>query len=292
MEHVSGGLDERFWALAEQFLEFVSRETSLPMIVCDGEGIIRKSVVKSRLGTPHAGAQRILRGEVDEAFVSAEEAAANPNVKEGYSCPIVVEGRRVGTFGITGPLALARPLTRVAAQVLAVWLNDLAQQRRLREVADHAVGAVRDFGSRVDRAAADSERAAGQMTRASQEAAQKVGSTDDVVRRVQDIAQQSRMLSINGSVEATRAGNHGRAFGVIAREMLDLAEDARRAAGEIQTQLAEVRVAVCAIETAGAAALTSGRGQVETLREVRQKVESLQAAIAALVGAPGHTARA
>jgi methyl-accepting chemotaxis protein len=49
-----------------------------------------------------------------------------------------------------------------------------------------------------------------------------------VVRQVNDIAQQSRMLAINASVEATRAGDHGRAFGVIAREMLALVGSAAR----------------------------------------------------------------
>ena len=89
-------VDHEFWKLAARFVDFVHGETKLALIVCDEQGIIREAVVKARIGTPHAGAQRIVRGEVDEAFVTKEEAATNPAVKEGYNCPIVVGGRRLG----------------------------------------------------------------------------------------------------------------------------------------------------------------------------------------------------
>ena len=44
-------VDQEFWKLAARFVEFVYGETKLPLIVCDGQGIIREAVVKSRLGS-------------------------------------------------------------------------------------------------------------------------------------------------------------------------------------------------------------------------------------------------
>jgi sugar diacid utilization regulator len=135
--------DQDFWRLAARFVSFVNKETGLPLIVCDEQGVIREAVVRSRIGTTHAGAQRILRGEVDEAFVTAEEAARDPKMKEGYNCPIVLDGRRVGTFGIAGPMELSRPMARVAAAVLSSWLNELNGQRALADATAQVMDALR-----------------------------------------------------------------------------------------------------------------------------------------------------
>jgi PAS domain S-box-containing protein len=120
-------LDSRLLLLADRFLEFIESQTGCAAIVCDETGVIVRATVRSRIGNLHAGAQRILRNEVDEAAITAEDAKANPLVKEGMNCPIVVEGRRVGTFGIAGPLETTRPLARVASVVLASWLKDMQQ---------------------------------------------------------------------------------------------------------------------------------------------------------------------
>jgi PAS domain S-box-containing protein len=129
-------LEPRLVRLAEQFLEFVKRETGFDGIVCDEAGTIALATVRRRVGDAHVGAQKIVRHEADEYAVSRAEAAANPLIKEGVNLPIVIDGRRVGTFGIAGPLEITRPLARVAAAVLATWLKDM--QRAHRTEAYHA----------------------------------------------------------------------------------------------------------------------------------------------------------
>ncbi|MCM2333707.1 MAG: methyl-accepting chemotaxis protein, partial [Anaeromyxobacteraceae bacterium] len=215
--------DQDFWRLAARFVGFVNRETGLPLIVCDEQGVIREAVVKSRIGTSHAGAQRILRGEVDEAFVTAEEAARDPKVKEGYNCPILLDGERIGTFGIAGPLELSRPMARVAAAVLSSWLKELQRQRALSDATGQVMDALQALEGELGRAEDQARATAAQAREAAATAGERLGSADEALRGVQDLSQQSRMLAINASVEATRAGDGGRAFGIIAREMLTLA---------------------------------------------------------------------
>jgi carbohydrate diacid regulator len=103
-------LEERFLRIADRFLELIKRETGRNTIICDEHGIIVRSSIPSRVGDEHIGAKRIMRHEMDEYFVTAEEAAANPAVREGMNVPIVVGGRRVATFGIAGTPETSRPL--------------------------------------------------------------------------------------------------------------------------------------------------------------------------------------
>ena len=274
--------DQDYWKLAARFVDFLNRETGLGIIVCDDQGIIREAVVKSRVGTAHAGAQRILRGEVDEAFVTAEEAASDPKVKEGYNCPIVLDGRRVGTFGIAGQLELTRPLARVAATVVGSWLKELERQRALSAATGQVMAALQALTAELAVAQDQAGATRAQARAAAGAAIDRIASADEALRGVQDLSQQSRMLAINASVEATRAGDGGRAFGIIAREMLTLADDARAASNRIQGTLKDVGGAVKALDQAGQSSADETTRLVTTLGGVVQRLEGLRDAVAGL----------
>jgi hypothetical protein len=263
------GHDE-VWAIAESLLKRVHAETRLPMIICDAGGTIVKAVDRKRIGTKHAGAQRILAGQVDEIAVTAEEAAENPLVREGYSCPIVVEGARIGTFGVTGPLALTKPVARIAAMVLATWVLEAQRKRTVSETAAAVVGTVQALSSRLESMAKTSVAEVAALSGAAQRAAERLGTTDDAVASVHQVAIQSHILALNGTIEAARAGDQGAAFGVVAQALLGLAKDAGAAADQIRRSLGQVRTAV---KDASAAAERSARAATagaQTMREVEQ----------------------
>ena len=125
-------LSKKFWLIAEDIMQLIYKETGSPVIVYDENGIIRKAIDRSRIGTPHAGAQKILKGEVDEYAVTAAEASQNPFVREGYSCPILIDGVAVGCFGITGKLEVTKPLARVATMMITARLGEIKKQEALR----------------------------------------------------------------------------------------------------------------------------------------------------------------
>ncbi|MEL6450200.1 MAG: methyl-accepting chemotaxis protein [Pseudomonadota bacterium] len=73
-----------------------------------------------------------------------------------------------------------------------------------------------------------------QQERQRQEWAEKMRKeADDAVARIQTISQMVRLISLNASVEASRAGDAGKAFGVIAHEVKALSESIRASAGKV-----------------------------------------------------------
>ena len=61
--------------------------------------------------------------------------------------------------------------------------------------------------------------------------AREVGRVSEVVKALAD---QSHMLAINAAIEATRAGEHGKGFGVVARQMRELADQSIQATNQVR----------------------------------------------------------
>lgn len=72
------------------------------------------------------------------------------------------------------------------------------------------------------------------------ERAQAIG---DIITTVNEIAEQTNLLALNASIEASRAGEQGKAFGVVAAEVKLLAEQSKRATGQVRTILTEIQKA-------------------------------------------------
>ncbi|MBF0257421.1 MAG: response regulator [Desulfamplus sp.] len=125
-------IEKKLLELTEHFMDVVWSETGFPVLIYDQKGYIVRATDKSRIGNLHAGAEKIMLYMAEEYAVTAEEAASNPLVKEGFSCPIIINGERFAAFGITGQLNVVTPLARVAVRMFDSWVTNLQNQEQLK----------------------------------------------------------------------------------------------------------------------------------------------------------------
>lgn len=95
--------------IAQKIVEFINEKSGFPVIVCDDTGSIIADSAQRRIGVQHIGSRQILTTAIDSVAISAAEAEADVNgkIKEGFNIAIEVDGAKIGTFGIAGPLAIA-----------------------------------------------------------------------------------------------------------------------------------------------------------------------------------------
>jgi len=96
---------------------------------------------------------------------------------------------------------------------------------------------------------------------------QQVG---DIVEIVNDISDQSNLLAVNASIEAAKAGEHGRGFSVVATEVRRLAEQSKQNAQRIRAAIQKSEQGKRAIETARGAVQDLAAVLDETLDRARQ----------------------
>lgn len=108
----------------------------------------------------------------------------------------------------------------------------------------------------------------------------------EIIATVNDLAEQSNLLAVNAAIEATKAGEQGKGFVVVAQEIKSLAEQSKQATAQVRTILGDIQKATSAAVLAteqGTKAVDAGARQTtqagESIRLLADSVsESAQAA--------------
>lgn len=118
---------------------------------------------------------------------------------------------------------------------------------------EEASASLEEMATSIKQTAENSKRAetmAKQMADDASEGGRAVMQTAEAMKEVvekiaivQEIAMETRMLSLNATIEASRASEHGKAFSTVAAEVRQLADTTKTAAGDIR-QLSHASVEV------------------------------------------------
>lgn len=104
---------------------------------------------------------------------------------------------------------------------------------------------------------------------------QQVGEITTVVN---NIAQQSKMLALNASIEAAKAGEAGQGFAVVASEVKNLAEQSEQSTIQVQKILEDIRQAAekaVMVTEEGTKGVDRGTGLVEEAGEVVRSLSNV-----------------
>lgn len=101
----------------------------------------------------------------------------------------------------------------------------------------------------------------------------------EIISAVDDIAEQSNLLAVNASIEAAKAGEHGRGFTVVAQEIKTLADQSKQSTKQVRKILGDIQkatgTAVMATEQGNKAADAGVSSSAEVERAIKNLSETI-----------------
>ncbi len=230
MARMARGLESRSATLIEvgqgnldQRVELASTSDTLGMgvrrVVEDLGDVVR--LIKGNsdtVGRSAQGLEQISARMTEETHTMTKQSGALAGISDEVSEELTAVAANAQQMSAT-VASVASAIEQLAASVAETG----HRARRGEEISGEAVATARTAGERIQALGAG---------------ASEIGQVTEVIK---GIARQTNLLALNATIEAASAGEAGRAFAVVAKEIKDLASRSAKAAQQIGTRIGNVQ---------------------------------------------------
>ena len=194
--------------------------------------------------------------------------------------------RSIASQVASGAVQTATAISEAATTVDEVRQTSLLASQKSTALSDRAEEAevVAESGRQaVSEIVEGMQDIHGQMNLVSETVVQlseQAQAAEEIIASTNQVAEQSNLLSVNAALEAAKAKEHGKGFGVVADEMRNLAAQSKKAVKQIRTILADIQKAtgeaVMAAEKSGKVielSVARAQGSSEAIESLADSVE-------------------
>lgn len=111
--------------------------------------------------------------------------------------------------------------------------------------------------------------------------------TDEIISFINNVAKQTNLLGLNAAIEASRAGEAGRGFSVVAAEIRKLSVSSATSITQINGILGSIKNSVKRVENSIQTSIDSSHKQEQALMQIVQAVKELNTAAEVLAQMAG-----
>jgi len=259
---VSRSLEERGTALTREAVRQAAATERVDQSVCQVIASIRdvNASAEQLTGTAHETSTSILEmdasiGEIAsnmDQLTTAIDTTSNSVAQLTVNIDQVVGSVETLNAAASSSTGRVQELSASVAQIKANAAQSHALSADSSREASEGMAAVQETMSAMN----DIASSFGELQDRVAGLAEKSQSIDAIVQVITGVAQQTTLLSLNAAIIAAQAGEHGKAFSVVAEQVNALAERTHRSADEIASLIRAVQEdttgAVCAVEEGSA----------------------------------------
>lgn len=176
----------------------------------------------------------------------------------GLASPIVEGNKVVGAIAIQIQEQSEKELRRISDQI---FLSLNQANERITNISNGADGLATISNTLLEQ---------------SNYASESMNNTDEVIKFIKNIADQTNILGLNASIEAARAGDKGRGFNIVAKEIRKLSLETVASTEKISSSLKKMQHSIEEIRNLAEKVVSVGGEQALSTEEISSFINEIE----------------